>query len=128
MKSSQKTCPVPAGKRSLCPVAGALDIVGDKWTLLVVRDLLLGKTTYSELQKSPEKIPTNILAERLKRLEQAGVVSRQLYQQRPPRYAYHLTDKGRDLGRILVAMVEWGNRHIPGTYVPDEADRLFGTD
>ena len=125
MKVSQENCQTPAGKRSLCPVASALDIVGDKWTLLVVRDLLLGKATYSELQKSPEKIPTNILADRLKRLEQAGIVRRERYQQRPPRYAYRLTDKGKDLGRILVAMVEWGNRHIPGTYVPDEADRLF---
>jgi len=93
-------------------------VLGDKWTLLVVRDLLLGKSTYSELNRSPEGIPTNILAERLRRLERAGIVHKTLYQERPPRYAYHLTDRGRDLGPVLRAMVKWGNRHIPGTLEP----------
>ena len=61
-------------KRSICPVSCVLDILGDKWTLLVVRDMFMGKKTYGELQKSPEKIPTNILAERLKRLERSDVM------------------------------------------------------
>ena len=108
-----------AGGRSPCPVACSLDLLGDKWTLLVVRDLLLGKTTYSEFQQSPEGIPTNILAERLKRLLAAGIVEKSRYQERPVRYAYHLTEKGRDLGPVLSALVDWGNRHIPGT-VPRE--------
>ena len=60
--------------RSPCPIANALDVVGDKWTLLVVRDLLRGKRTYSELLASPERIPTNLLAERLERLERAGLM------------------------------------------------------
>ena len=69
MSESIPERPKPAGcKRSVCGVASILDLLGDKWTLLVVRDLLLGKQTYSEFQKSPEGIPTNILAERLKRL------------------------------------------------------------
>jgi DNA-binding HxlR family transcriptional regulator len=106
-------------KRSPCPVANILDILGDKWTLLVVRDLLMGKSTYSEFQKSPEKIPTNILAERLKRLEKYGVIERAPYQEHPVRYAYSLTAKGLDLGPVLHSMVRWGNKHIPGTY-PEE--------
>lgn len=101
--------------RSLCPVANALDVVGDKWSLLVVRDLLSGKQTYSELLASPEHIPTNLLAERLTRLERAGLISRSAYQRRPVRYAYTLTDKGRALGQVLKAYVDWGKRYIPGT-------------
>ena len=101
--------------RSPCAVASSLDIVGDKWSLLVVRDLLHGKRTYKELADSPERIPTNILADRLRRLEEAGIVASAPYQERPVRYAYALTRKGRDLGEVLLAFVHWGKRHIPGT-------------
>lgn len=104
------------GKRSPCPVANILDILGDKWTLLVVRDLLFGKHTFKALQESPEKIPSNILADRLKRLEREGVVVREVYQERPRRYAYHLTDKGKELGKVMQSMVKWANKYIPGTY------------
>ena len=103
--------------RSACAVANSLDILGDKWSLLVVRDLLHGKRTYSELTDSPEGIPTNILADRLKRLESAGIVSSTPYQQRPVRYAYTLTPKGVALGDVLLAFVRWGKQHIPGTVV-----------
>jgi len=101
--------------RSPCAVASSLDIVGDKWSLLVVRDLLHGKCTYKELADSPERIPTNILADRLRRLEAAGIVSSTPYQQRPVRYAYALTARGKDLGDVLLAFVRWGKRHIPDT-------------
>lgn len=101
--------------RSACAVANSLDIVGDKWSLLVVRDLLHGKRTYGELTHSPERIPTNILADRLRRLEAAGIIVSTPYQQRPVRYAYTLTPKGRALGDVLLAFVRWGKRHIPGT-------------
>ena len=101
--------------RSPCPIANALDVVGDKWSLLVVRDMLRGKRTYSELLGSPERIPTNLLAERLERLERAGLISSSAYQQRPVRYAYVLTDKGKALGEVLKAYVQWGKRYIPGT-------------
>ena len=101
--------------RSPCAIANSLDIVGDKWSLLVVRDLLHGKRTYGELANSPEHIPTNILAERLKRLEAAGVISSAPYQERPVRYAYTLTAKGSALGDVLLAFVRWGKQHIPGT-------------
>jgi DNA-binding HxlR family transcriptional regulator len=101
--------------RSLCAVANSLDIVGDKWSLLVVRDLLHGKRTYGALVSSPERIPTNILAERLTRLESAGILIRTPYQQRPVRHEYSLTPKGRALGDVLLAFVRWGKQHIAGT-------------
>lgn len=107
--------------RSACAIANSLDIVGDKWTLLVVRDLLHGKRTYGELVDSPERIPTNILAERLKRLETAGIIVATPYQGRPTRYAYVLTPKGRALGEVLGAFVRWGKQHIPGTVTLSEA-------
>jgi len=102
-------------RRSPCPVACTLDILGDRWTLLVVRDLFAGKKIYSEFQESPEKIPTNILADRLRRLTGSGIVEKKPYQQRPVRYEYILTDKGRDLGQVLKAVVQWGEKHIPGS-------------
>ena len=101
--------------RSACAIANSLDILGDKWSLLVVRDLLHGKQTYGELALSPERIPTNILADRLKRLESTGIVTSTPYQERPVRYSYSLTPKGRALGDVLLAFVRWGKQHIPGT-------------
>jgi DNA-binding HxlR family transcriptional regulator len=101
--------------RSPCAVACTLDLVGDKWSLLVVRDLLRGSVTYGELQNSPEGIPTNILADRLKRLEEARLVAKSAYQDRPVRYAYRLTENGKALSDVLLALVRWGQKHIPGT-------------
>ncbi len=106
--------------RSCCPIASTLDLVGDKWTLLVVRDMLHGKGTYGELLDSPEGIPTNILADRLKRLEEAGLIERSAYQERPIRYTYSLSDKGKALGDILLAYVRWGKKHLPGTQTLQE--------
>ena len=89
--------PNPA-MRSPCPIANALDLLGDKWTLLVIRDLLFfGRRRFNELQSSPEGIPTNILSDRLRRLEEHGVLVKVPYQTRPPRHEYHLTPKGADL-------------------------------
>jgi len=107
--------------RSICPIASTLDLVGDKWSLLVVRDLLHGKATYSELASSPEKIPTNILADRLRRLEEAGLIVSSAYQERPVRFAYELSAKGKALGDVLLAFVRWGKRYIPGTKTYTEA-------
>ena len=107
--------------RSMCAVANSLDVVGDKWSLLVVRDLLYGKRTYGELANSPERIPTNILAERLRRLEAAGIIASTPYQERPRRYAYTLTPKGRALGDVVRAFVRWGKEHLPGTVILNEA-------
>ncbi|GAA5163101.1 helix-turn-helix domain-containing protein [Viridibacterium curvum] len=120
MKSPHKNSCVE-GYRSTCPIANVLDIVGDKWTLLVVRDLLMaGKRRYGEFQESPEAIPTNILAERLKRLEAAGLVKKELYQENPPRAEYFITRKGADLGPVLEEMGRWGLKHLPGTMLPEQ--------
>jgi DNA-binding HxlR family transcriptional regulator len=105
--------------RSLCPVANALELLGDRWTLLVIRDLLHGKRRYGEFLASPERIPTNILAERLKRLERAGLVASLPYQAHPPRYAYHLTPRGLELQPILDALALWGLDQFPGTRRPE---------
>lgn len=108
-------------QRSRCPIASALDLLGDRWTLVVVRDLLLlGKHRFSELLRSGEAISTNILSDRLERLEAAGLVERRRYQERPPRDEYHLTPSGRDLLPVLRELIRWGNRHIPGTYQPPD--------
>ena len=101
--------------RSLCPIAGALDVLGDAWTLLVMRDLLFyDKHRFAEFLDSPEGISTNILAERLKRLEQRGLVERRRYQQRPPRDEYYLTARGHDLLPVLRELIRWGKQHVPG--------------
>ena len=104
----------PGDFRSTCPIACVLDILGDKWTLLVIRDLFLNKHRYGEFVESPERIPTNILADRLKRLEAAGIVKKVPYQTNPVRMEYFLTSKGADLGRVLTAMRKWAENHVPG--------------
>lgn len=113
----------PTGElRSNCPIAAALDLLGDRWTLLVLRDvLLLGKSRFQEFQESPEGISSSILAERLERLERHGILTREAYQQRPVRHRYVATSKGRDLLPLLREAARWGMRHVPGTFqVPDE--------
>jgi DNA-binding HxlR family transcriptional regulator len=109
-----------ADHRSPCPIACSLDLLGDRWTLLVIRDLVWGKTRYGEFLGSPEGIPTNILADRLARLETAGLIASKPYQQNPPRHAYTLTRKGADLQPVLASLVKWGKRHVPGTKTRDE--------
>ena len=119
--------PHPHGERAIFPVADAQDVVGDRWTLLVVRDLLFPrKTRYNELLGSPERIPTNILADRLRRLQASGIVEKKAYQTRPPRYEYRLTQRGADLLPIILEMIGWSNRHIAGTGRPPAGyfDRL----
>jgi DNA-binding HxlR family transcriptional regulator len=119
METDHQAAPT-AALRSACPVAGALDLVGDKWTLLVVRDLLRGKRRYGDLAASAERIPTNILADRLRRLEQAGLVERRQYSERPPRFEYRLTRIGKDLAPAVRTLAEWGVRYVPGTRVPPD--------
>jgi len=104
-------------KRSDCPITNVLDTLGDKWTLLVIRDLVLGKRRYQEFLCSPERIASNILADRLIKLEGAGLVSRRVYQQKPARYEYFLTQKGKGLEPVLEAIIVWGKKHYPGTRV-----------
>jgi DNA-binding HxlR family transcriptional regulator len=108
----------PGALRSGCPVACALDVVGDRWTLLVVRDLLRGKKRFGEFAASSERIPTNILAERLKRLERAGLVQATQYSEHPPRWEYKLTPTGRELKPVVSAIAVWGHARFPGTRPP----------
>jgi DNA-binding HxlR family transcriptional regulator len=102
-------------ERSSCPITNVLDLLGDKWTLLVIRDLVLGKRRYQEFLASPERIASNILVERLNRLLAAGLISRRAYQHNPTRYEYLLTEKGQDLEPILDAIIAWGKKQFPGT-------------
>lgn len=96
-----------AGMR--CSVAGALEIIGDRWTLLLLRDLGFGLSRYDEFRNSCG-IPTTTLSKRLQSLEEYGVVERSRYSERPPRDEYHLTEKGRDLWMVITALREWGDR------------------
>jgi DNA-binding HxlR family transcriptional regulator len=108
-------------RRSACPIANTLDLIGDKWTLVVIRDMLfLDKHLYGEFVESEERIPTNILSDRLKRLESARVIEKRRYQANPPRFEYRLTRKGKDLFPVLREMITWGNQYLPGTNVPPE--------
>src|SRR5438067_4131942 len=107
--------PADTQRRSSCPVACALDLLGDRWTLLLIRDLFAGKHRFGDFLTSPEHIPTNILAERLKRLERAGLLDSVAYTERPPRFEYHLTPRGRDLAPVVDAMATWGLVQFPGT-------------
>lgn len=100
--------------RSRCPVACVLDVIGDKWSLLVVRDVFEGKTRYGQLLESREGIPTNILANRLKRLVSVGILEKRLYSKKPPRAEYHLTEKGKDLQDVIIPMFKWGRKYVPG--------------
>jgi DNA-binding HxlR family transcriptional regulator len=93
-----------------------LDLLGDRWTLLVMRDVLFyDKRRFADFLASPEGIASNILAERLERLERCGLIERRRYQERPPRKEYYPTTRGTDLAPVLRELVRWGQRHIPGT-------------
>ena len=98
----------PAPKRSPCPVAFSLDILGDRWTLLVIRDLFFGRTRFKEFAASPESIPTNILTDRLERLLARGIIEQIPAEDGTKRMAYRLTKKGKALGPVLRSMRDWG--------------------
>jgi len=96
-----------------CPVARTLDLIGERWTILLLRDLLLhGARRFQDFQASLPGVAPNILSARLKAMEDNGLVRRSLYSERPPRLNYELTDKGKSLGPIVKAMRDWGNRHL----------------
>lgn len=95
-----------------CPVARTLDLIGERWTVLILRDLLLqGPRRYQDFQESLAGVAPNTLSARLQELEAQGLVERKLYSERPPRLEYHLTEKGRSLGPVLKALREWGRKH-----------------
>jgi len=104
-------------RRSPCPVALSLDIFGDRWTLLVIRDLFFGRTRFKEFAASPEGIPTNILTDRLERLLTRGIIEQIPAEDGTKRLAYRLTRKGKSLAPILKAMRNWGLRWDKSTRV-----------
>jgi DNA-binding HxlR family transcriptional regulator len=95
-----------------CSIAGALEVVGERWSLLIVRDVFLGLRRFDQIQ-SNLGIARNVLQTRLRRLIEQGVLERSLYQQRPPRHEYRLTEKGLDLWPVVVSLMQWGDRHTP---------------
>ncbi len=116
----RKTKPASTGKssnsrRSPCPVACTLDTFGDRWTLLIIRDLMLGRSRFKDFSASPEGIPTNILAERLERLCAKEIIHQIPAEDGSKRLAYQLTDKGLALRSVLGAMRDWGLKWEKGT-------------
>jgi len=95
-----------------CPVAKSLDVVGERWTLLIVRDLLRGAARFQDLRAKLSGIPPRLLADRLRRMERQGLVARTLYSKRPPRASYALTERGRELGLVVGALAVWGRRFV----------------
>jgi DNA-binding HxlR family transcriptional regulator len=109
----------------VCSVARALEVLGERWTLLLVRDALLGIRRFDDFQQSLG-IARNVLAERLRRLVEAGVLERVRYEERPPRFEYRLTAMGRALGGPVVSLMQWGDRYLPGPGGPPRVARHRG--
>jgi DNA-binding HxlR family transcriptional regulator len=103
-----------------CSIARTLEILGDRWTALVIRNALVGITRFDDFQ-SGLGVARNVLADRLARLTEEGILERRQYQERPVRYEYVITDKGRDLWPVLAAMVTWGDRY----YAPNGPPRVL---
>ncbi|MEQ8408101.1 MAG: helix-turn-helix domain-containing protein [Gammaproteobacteria bacterium] len=105
-------------------MATALDVFGDKWTLLLIRDMgIFGRTRNKEFQDGKEGIPTNILANRLKSLQEHGLVQRKPYQNNPPRFEYHLTPAGKELIPIVRSMARWSADHVAGIRIPKRTQK-----
>ena len=116
-----KKLPKTTAKRSPCPVATALDVVGDKWSLLIVRDIgFFGYHRNKDFQNRREGIPTNILAARLKSLHNSGLLRKERYQSNPPRYEYHLTPAGEALLPVVREMARWSAENVAGIRLPNK--------
>ncbi|MCG8555051.1 MAG: helix-turn-helix transcriptional regulator [Proteobacteria bacterium] len=121
--------PTSKGRRSACPLDYALDVFGDRWTLLVVRDLLFfQRVRFAELLQAGEGIATNILADRLRKLEAKGVVNRRPDPNNGRQVLYSLTDKGLALAPLMVEIIRWSARFDPETAVPKELQERLGHD
>ena len=108
-----------------CSIARTLEIVGERWTLLIIRDVFLGLRRFDQLHESLG-VARNVLADRLNRLVAEGILERVPYSERPPRYEYRLTDKGRELNVALTALRQWGDQHLsekPPRLLRRKADR-----
>lgn len=95
-----------------CNIAQSLNIIGDKWTLLILHQLMLGHDTYKEIQDNLDGIPSNLLSDRLKCLETEALIACELYQNHPPRYRYLLTESGKDLGDVFNSIILWGEKNL----------------
>ncbi len=114
--------------RSGCPIASTLDVVGDRWSLVVLRDILLrGKRRYREFVNGPEAIATNVLADRLARLEECGIISKAPDPEDRRQFLYTPTERGLDLLPVLFGLIRWGLKHVDGTRVPVPR-KLLSTD
>ncbi|MDG1726123.1 MAG: helix-turn-helix domain-containing protein [Emcibacteraceae bacterium] len=102
---------INTNRRSQCAISTGLDFYGDKWTLLIIRDMIKGKSRFKEFEESDEGIPTNILSSRLKKLEEQGFIKKEPYQLKPKRFQYTLLDKGRDLIPIMQSMSKWSFKY-----------------
>lgn len=112
--------------RSNCPINFVLETFGDKWTLLIVRDLMFkGKQTYGELLQSDEKISTNILADRLKRLEEHGIITKTVAPGNSSSFNYALTSKGSDFLPVMLEITAWSAKHDSMTNTPKSFFELF---
>lgn len=111
-KASQKASKWDELATDWCPVARAMSVIGDRWTLLIVRDCFLGKSRFEEFQTSLG-VTRHVLSKRLKRLVEHGVLERNAYSLKPLRYGYALSDKGRDFAPALVGLKDWGKKHMP---------------
>lgn len=109
-------------RRSDCPVSCVLDIVGDKWTLLVIRDLVLGKKNFEEFLSSPERIATNVLSDRLRRLENQGFLTKETDPDDRRKSLYLLTTRGRELRTLMGTIARWGLKNIPNTAIAEGAE------
>jgi DNA-binding HxlR family transcriptional regulator len=95
-----------------CPVARTLDLIGERWTVLILRDLFLkGPRRFQDFQESLTGVAPNTLSARLKDMDANGLITRRLYSEHPPRLEYHLTEKGKSLGPVLRSLREWGQKH-----------------
>ena len=103
-----------------CPIAHSADLFGDRWSLVIVRDMLMGKKRFGEFLESSEAITASVLTARLTRLENVGLISKTPYQSNPVRYDYTLTAKGRGLLPVLQALSEWGSRNFPNVRRPPD--------
>jgi len=95
-----------------CNIAQTLNIIGDKWSLLILHQLLIGHDTYKEMQDNLDGVPSNLLSERLKSMEGDKLIEKELYQAHPPRYKYCLTEKGYDLEDVFNSLILWGEKHL----------------
>ncbi|HZR22481.1 MAG TPA: helix-turn-helix domain-containing protein [Vicinamibacterales bacterium] len=100
-----------------CPVAKSLEFLGERWTLLIVRDLFSGPKKFQDFAASLRGVAPGVLSQRLKTLEDAGVVERRMYSEHPPRAEYTLTPRGRQLRPVIRAMAVWGARHLDAELV-----------